>query len=237
MCWGEFEGEQWKFCWKEMISENKNTFLIRLMKPVLLIYHNVGMVFHPFSLPHLVFHSLSFLSALFSFFSSIFLSSSLFLSLLFLSGTKNKKRLYSTTEEKKGAKECGKKGVEEGKEKLKEAQHWPMVSRPAGLQDNLHHSHSTLPVHQELYSPGNSSPSSSIRTVPCEVTWNVYKDGCTRMLTLMSFTKAELWKGHSRPMTGNSSTNQDALLWQSMQQPLQIIFINNSSSEKTLVNF
>ena len=37
-----------------------------------------------------------------------------------LSGTKNKKRLYSTTEEKKGAKECGKKGVEEGKEKLKE---------------------------------------------------------------------------------------------------------------------
>lgn len=120
MCWGEFEGEQWKFCWKEMISENKNTFLIRLMKPVLLIYHNVGTVFHPFSLSHLVFHSLSFLSALFSFFSSIFLSSSLFLSLLFPSGTKNKKRLYSTTEEKKGAKECGKKGVEEGKEKLKE---------------------------------------------------------------------------------------------------------------------
>lgn len=103
-----------------MISENKNTFLIRLMKPVLLIYHNVGTVFHPFSLPHLVFHSFSFLSSLFSFFSSIFLSSSLFLSLLFPSGTKNKKRLYSTTEEKKGAKECGKKGVEEGKEKLKE---------------------------------------------------------------------------------------------------------------------
>ena len=79
MCWGEFEGEQWKFCWKEVISENKNTFLItvmrvslRLMKSVLLIYHTVVMVFHSFLfLPHLVCLSFSFFSVI-SFFLLFF---------------------------------------------------------------------------------------------------------------------------------------------------------------------
>ena len=112
-----------------MISENKNTFLItvmrvslRLMKSVLLIYHTVVMVFHSFSLsssPCLSFILFLFCHLFFpSFLPSFFLLP--FFSLSTLSGTKNKKRQYSTNEEKKGAEEYGKKGVEEGKEELKE---------------------------------------------------------------------------------------------------------------------
>lgn len=111
-----------------MISENKNTFQItvmrvslRLMKSVLLIYDTIVMVFHSFFLPHLVCLSFSFFSVLSFFLLFIHLFFFFPFSFSHLSFWNKKTRRASTAlmKKRKGQRSVGRKGSGKEKRSLK----------------------------------------------------------------------------------------------------------------------
>lgn len=111
-----------------MISENKNTFLItvmrvslRLMKSVFLIYHTVVMVFHYFSLSSSPCLSFSFFSVIsfFLIFFHLFFFFPFSLSPLFFLKQKTRRASTALMKKRRGQRSVGRKGWRKEKRSLR----------------------------------------------------------------------------------------------------------------------